>query len=102
MSNCTYGGAKYNVQGLLNDPYVGATWYHEPSLKAVVAYQNREVVVNGTFRHVMCRRISISNEPFSNLTCSMCKGLVHEGDFRKRVMREEKSIDKPGVRETSR
>ena len=42
----------------------------------------------------------MSNEPWPHLTCSMCATIPCLTDFRLRVMREDKSIEKRGTRST--
>ena len=51
--------------------------------------------VNGTFRHKSCKRVSITGTSFHDLTCN-CSQIPQEKDFRMRVMREERALEKRG------
>lgn len=57
--------------------------------------------MKGTFRHRSCRRFSSSTKPFPNFTCNMCESIVDESDFRLRVGREERAVEKRGSRGTA-
>jgi hypothetical protein len=101
MSTCSYAGVQYHVKGLLEDPHARVNWYPEPNLTAVVQRNNSELTVNGNFRHILCRRISVTREPFGNLYCDMCADLVHKWDFHK-VVWEDTAEEKRGTRGTGR
>jgi hypothetical protein len=60
------------VKGLLQDPSPGASWILEPYVVGEVDYNGASVIVEGTFRHKKCTRVSTSGTPFPELTCSLC------------------------------
>lgn len=93
-----YSNLVYNVHGLLADPKHGNNWAPEPSTRTELRDRNGIVVIVGCFRHVRCARVSLSGEPFENYTCAECRRIPKEDDFRKRVFREDRSIDKRGTR----
>ena len=93
-----YSNLVYNVHGLLADPKHGNNWAPEPSTRTELRDHNGIVVIVGCFRHVRCARVSLSGEPFENYTCAECRRIPKEDDFRKRVFREDRSIDKRGTR----
>lgn len=97
---CEYGDKEYAVDGLLNDVVPGVLWYPEPYVDAIIHVNEKSVLVKGTFRHRQCSRISMSGSPFPNLTCSMCDQIPGCTDFRLRVVREERSLEKRGERTT--
>jgi hypothetical protein len=94
----TYSGKVYDVKGLLHDPHSGTNWCAEPAIAVEFQVQSEVVKVHGNFRHIECVRMSSSGMPFTNFTCSFCTRISKEYDFRKRVCREEKSIEKRGTR----
>ena len=99
--HCEYGGKNYLVKDLLNDMHVGGNWIVEPKTKGTIQSKTGDVVhVHGCFRHVSCKKISLTGEPFTDLTCSKCVRIPQEVDFRLRVIREEASLDKRGTRST--
>lgn len=98
--HCVYGGKSYGVDGLLFDPHPGKVWYAEAYLEALFQVGDHVVIVKGAFRHRDCTRVSISGEPFQNFTCSKCCSIVLEPDFRSRVVREERAVEKRGFRGT--
>lgn len=53
--------------------------------------------VCGTFRHIICVRLSTFGLPFANLTCSSCSRIPQEKDFRMQVMHEDRSVEKRGT-----
>ena len=95
-----YAGKSYEVEGLLFDTKLGQNWYTEPWLKEVIVIDGKCVQINGTFRHKSYFRVSSSNEPLASLTCTMCANIPFETDFRWRVVREDKSIQKRGSQST--
>lgn len=56
------------------------------------------VQIDGTFRHRNCLRVSTTNEPWASLTCCMCAIILCLIDFRLRVMKEDKCVEKQGTR----
>jgi len=99
--NVVYGGVSYSITSLLEDRHVGVSWHPEPHVEASVSVRDTEVQVQGTFRHKKCRRVSLFVGGFPNLTCPSCAEIPLECDFRQRVVREDKSIVKRGLRTTS-
>ena len=95
-----YGGKVYKVDGLLNDPKPGGVWVTEPITSADFIFNNKKMVVSGCFRHISCKRLSLTGEPFPNLMCANCEGIVHATDFRLRVYREGRALVKRGARNT--
>lgn len=100
--NVEYGGLSYVVMAVLQDPHAGVKWYSEPYLHASVQVGDKRVGIAGVFRNRACNRISLSREPFPNLTCSMCAQIPREDDFRMRVRREDRAVVKRGCRTTGR
>ena len=95
-----YGGKLYRVSAILNDPKPGALWVAEPSTTADFLYKNKQVIITGCFRHVSCKRLSVTGQAFLDFMCSMCSELVHATDFRLRVIREGRALVKRGFRDT--
>ena len=95
---CDYGGKSYVIDGLLQDIHPGQQWYPEPYVEAEFEVDGKVVLVKGTFRHRNCSRFSISGDPFPDFACSMCSKIPAEGDFRLRVLREDKALEKRGMR----
>ena len=95
-----YGGKVFRVDSLLNDPKPGLMWVCEPSTIAEFVYNDEIVVVKGCFRHVKCKRLSATGEPFSNFICGDCSEIVRTTDFRLRVLREGRALVKRGSRDT--
>ena len=96
-----YAGKSYPIDPLLFDPHPGKNWYPEPYLEAFFTVGSDLVLVKGSFRHRSCRRFSSSNTGFFNFTCDMCESIVDESDFRLRVVREERALEKRGSRGTA-
>jgi hypothetical protein len=91
-----YNCKKYNVKELREDPYKGSTWYCKAETRVEFSFGDKTVIVNGCFRHVYCKHLSISGDPFPGFTCSECANILTLGDFRKHVMRESRTVDKRG------
>jgi len=66
----------------------------------VVVVDGYIVKINGTFRHHSCLRVSISNKPWASLTYTMCTTICYLTNFKLRVIRKDKSIEKQGTRTT--
>ena len=98
--HCIYGGKSYGLHSLLFDPHPGKLWYPEPHLEACFSVEGDVTIVKGAFRHRSCRRVSKFGKPFPNFTCDMCQTIVSECDFRSRVIREERAVEKRGCRGT--
>lgn len=95
----SYGGFEHEILPLLHDPKPGRMWVPEPATSAEFMYRGGIISVDGCFRHVRCKRLSISNEPFQNYTCSECIEIPRENDFRLRVVRENHALVKRGFRD---
>jgi hypothetical protein len=91
---CIYSGKSYDITGLLMDPMPGFNWVPEPHTKGTFMYNDKLHVVSGCFRHKVCKRFSLSGEPFTNFTCSECCNIQQESDFRMQVVREDVSLEK--------
>lgn len=91
-------GKMFEVLRLLFDAKPGQSWFREPWLQDVVVVDRACVQINGTFRHRSCLRMSMTNEPWKNLTCSECANIPFETDFTFRVVREERALEKRGSR----
>jgi len=98
---CTYAAISYSVCELLDDPHAGRSWYPEPQLVASFTRNGSVVEIKGTFRHRGCLRVDLSGGGFANFSCSMCAQIPLENDFRRRVVREERSLEKRGTTGTS-
>jgi hypothetical protein len=66
---CKYAAKSYYVKGLLQDPSPGASWIPKPYAVGEVDYNGASIIVEGTFRHKECTRVSTSETPFPELTC---------------------------------
>ena len=86
---------------MLDDRHIGIVWYPKPQVCQSIVVDGSEVLIEGTFRHKACDRMSGSPHGFQGLTCSMCAAIPNEDDFRKRVIREDKSVVKRGSRTTA-
>lgn len=95
----SYGGFEHEIRPLLHDPKPGRMWVPEPTTSAEFMGQGGIISVDGCFRHARCKRLSISNEPFQNYTCSECPEIPRENDFRLRVVRENHGLVKRGFRD---
>ena len=71
-----------------------------PHTKAKVSIGGQIVEIGDTFRHSLCHRLSITNWPFDDLTCSVCLGISQKGDFRLRVLQEDCAHEKRGSWDT--
>jgi hypothetical protein len=98
--SCSYGGKPYNIRALVNDAHPGKNWFAEPCLRGEVMLEGGLLTVEGAFRHRNCLRISASDDGFENLTCTKCASIPSEDDFRMRVLREDRAIEKRGTRST--
>jgi hypothetical protein len=88
------------VHDLLNVPHRGANWMPEPHTATKINISGKIIKIKETFRHDQCCWVSTSGQAFDNLTCSICSGIPHEGDFRLRVLREDSVPEKRGSRDT--
>jgi hypothetical protein len=95
-----YAGKSYRVDSLVNDPKPGSLWIAEPNTTADFVFKGEAVVVKGCFRHVQCKRLNGTGEPFTNFTCSYCIEIEQATDFRLRVLREGRALIKRGCRHT--
>ena len=96
-----YGKNLYLVNALLDDPYCGVHWYSEPHLTAVVHIRGQIQNIRGSFRHRNCNRLSVTAEPFTNLTCPNFALIPHQTDFRMRIRREDRALVKRGHHSTA-
>ena len=53
-------------------------------------YHGIECSINGTYRHIHCKRVSEAGIPFDSLTCNFCKMIPNCDDFRLRLYRESR------------
>ena len=58
------------------------------------------VEIGSTLRHSLCRRLSITNRPSDNLTCSICMEIPQEDDFRLTILQEDFAPEKKGSEDT--
>jgi len=93
-----YGSKSFEVYGLLFDVKPSQCWYSEPWLDKVVVVDGHAVQINGTFRHCSCLRVSMCKEPWATLTCTIYTTISYLIDFRLRVIKEDKFIEKQGIR----
>ena len=96
-----YGKNLYLVNALLSDPHCGVHWYPEPHLTTVVHIRGQIQNIRGSFRHRNCNHLSVTAEPFTNLTCPNCGLIPHQTDFRMRIRREDRALVKRGHRSTA-
>jgi hypothetical protein len=78
-----YGVLSYYVHELLNDPHPRSLWVPKPYTTTSIHMFSKLLQIVGSLRHKICRKISISCQPFDNLTCSMYLTILQENDFRK-------------------
>jgi len=95
---CFYNRLSYGVRGLLEDHMSGGNWFSEPHLVATVTVNRAAVYINGAFRHKDCAEFAPTTSGFTNLTCSKCTQIPQENDFTKRVVIEDRALDKRGTR----
>jgi hypothetical protein len=74
---CEYNEKAYSVQVLLQDHSPGTAWIPEPWTNAKVECHGSFARTSGTFRHVHCKRMSITGIPFNDLTCCDCARIPH-------------------------
>jgi hypothetical protein len=98
--HCSYAQKPYIIKGMLQDPSPGSKWTPEPYTEATVQNMGTPRMINGTFRHKECARVSTSDEPFTDLTCCLCARIPQEMAFRMRVLREDSALEKRGARNT--
>ena len=91
-----YGKNSFLVNVLLDDPHFGVKWYPKPHLSAVVQVQGQMQNIRGAFQHRNCNRLSVTAEPFPNLTCPNYVLIPLQTDFRMRVRREDRALVKRG------
>ena len=95
-----YAGKSYKVLGLLNDPHPGVNWYCEPPISCGFTVDGSLVSVNGCFRHQQCVCFSASGKSFLDFSCGACTHIPLETNFRLRVVREDRALEKRGTRGT--
>ena len=90
------------MKELHKDPYKGSTWYFKAETSPVeFSFGDKIVTVNGCFYHVYCKHFSIFGDPFPSFTCLKCASIPILGDFKKRVIRKSRTVDKRGSRSTA-
>ena len=72
----------------------------EPYTKVGVMYEMHECVIDGSFHHFSCKRVSKVKELFHNLTCEKCFEIPKCNDFLMRVYREHRNKVKRGNQRT--
>ena len=81
-----YNGVSMDLKPFLDDLKRGKKWYAEPFTRANIQNGSTVYVINGTFRHINCARISLTrSEGFIRLRCFVCSSIPTENDFRMRV-----------------
>ena len=95
-----YAGKSYKVTALLDDPHPGVNWYCEPHVSASFAVGSGRVIVSGCFKHRECVRFSTSGQSFVDFNCAFCVRIPLEIDFRLRVVREDRAVEKRDSRGT--
>jgi hypothetical protein len=70
--------------------------FREPHVEVDAVCDGDSVHIRGTFHHRSCARFSIAGKPFVNLSCFFCSAIPLVKDFRMRVVREERSLEKRG------
>ena len=81
------------------------TWWknvghRENDTRRTLNYHGIECSINGTYRHIQCKRVSETRIPFDSLTCNFCKRIPNCDDFRMRLYRESRSNMKRHGRDT--
>ena len=71
----------------------------KPSTTADFVFRGQLVLIRGCFRHVQCKRLCATGEPFTNFICSNCMEIEQANDFRLRVQREGRALVKRGRRD---
>ena len=94
-----YAGKSYRVESLQNDSKIGSVWMAELSTTADFVFRGQLVLIRGCFRHVQCKRLCATGEPFTNFICSNCMEIEQANDFKLRVQREGRALVKRGRRD---
>lgn len=76
---------------------LSGNWYSEPQVSTEVwCMSSQEMcIIDGFFRHKLCHRFS--KVGFKNLTCDYCKSIPQQADFKGRVIREFRALEKRGT-----
>ena len=90
----------YDVTHLRLDIIPGGIWVPEPHTNAEFWCKGQFHSIHGVFRHSKCQRLSLFDEPYTNLMCGSCFLILLEHNFRMRVRREEFTLKKRGTRST--
>ena len=72
----------------------------EKHTRRTLCYYGIECRINGTHKHVHCKRVSEIGIPFDPLTCNFCKFIPNYDDFRMCLYRESRSNIKIHGRDT--
>ena len=95
----SYGGKKYNVQGLLQDSKSSTNWVLKPTTSVEFMFDGCHNITNGCFHHAQCLRFYATRTPFPQFSCSSCIDIVEEMDFRLCVVKEGHALIKQGLRD---
>jgi hypothetical protein len=95
-----YGNRIINIKILLDDIKPGKVWWMEPMTSGVIEFSGQSFVIEGTFRHKDCKRVSSNGFPFENFRCISCSSIPLEGDFRMRLVRMRNLPNERGSRTT--
>lgn len=75
---------------------------HREVYQDMLCYEGNEYCIDGTYRHIHCKRASETGIPFESLTCSFCKMIPKYDDFRMHLYCKSKYGNKRDGRDTGR
>jgi hypothetical protein len=94
--HCNYNNKPYGIEALLQDPSPSANCVPESYIAVVVEFDGIVRQTVGNFRQVSYKRVFVSSIAFTNLMYVNCAQILQEGNFRMKVMHEERSVEKRG------
>ena len=65
----------------MDDECRGKLWAIEKHTRRTVCYYGTKFRINGTYKHVHCKRVSEIGIPFDSLTCIFCKLIPNCDEF---------------------
>ena len=86
----------------MDDQRGGKMWPIEKHTRRKLNYHGTKCSINGTYKHIHCKRVSETGIPFDSLTCNFCKMIPNCDDFRMRLYHESRSNMKRHGRDTGK
>jgi len=78
----------------MDDQRGGKLWAIEKHTKIMLCYVGIECRIDGTYRHIHCKRDSEIGIPSDSLTCNFCKLVAKCDDFRMLLYHESMCTNK--------